>query len=1681
MLNRLIIAVFGLALVFALGSSALAGPGQVASYVDEPLEFNTNHPKLNEGIDIRPVQSSFKKPASAIVAAPEAVDATNLPSPAYFCDVQGYALFGPAYIWSLPDAYGDDLFNTRFTVETNFECTLKVAWLLMHGALMEGAADMRVYLWDDDGFGFPGIVLDSVDIPYADIAAATGLEGFGWLTADFSAGGWVFADGAEYHYGWTPLGGPGDVLWVGSDQAGGPHDGEERSSEFYNGAWGSMLNDWDVDVIFHIMSERCCEEIPFSDCYTQSYWTEVARIYRAPQPTYGDTSYTQRFSVGGPETLQSVDLYIYDLDDGEFGNDDVYVTIYDDNGFGQPGTQLAQVTLPAGTYPAFPSVSNAVFGSLVLQNSFHVGFSTSGVPGVNWEWILADLGESGTGRSNASGDPTWPGGTTWYSMLAWWGVDVNFMMEANLCRDEFADCLIQDYYAGGESPERYYPIPEPGNDNPKWAQKFTNEPGGSDCELRQLDLRFARHPDFDGSRPLMYTHNTFVRVAEDVGGKPGPIIHTEIVTPADYAAAGYTGSDFFGTFMITRNVNVVVPAAFWIIIEPDTPLREEGIRYPVNLFGTNGLVDGMATYHGGLFAPEGWYYTGNEWFGTAETGGMDLRAQVCCVPFTGAACAPPDLWTTQSHDFGRTGASNVAIEDAWCDLTTAWLYETPANSIPYMAPIVHDGRVYISTSDALSSSSNIEVLDLITGANLYTIADPDFGNFILNDPTIVNGILYISGGDARTITAWDISTTPATKVMSRSFGGAVGPLRFGNTIVLDIGGTEVVFAGSEVGRVVAINAATGADYAGWGGGPNPITLVAGQRIGGSASDGSSLFYVTRIGGLDGDVFSVDAATGLINWQLSTAPSGGLRGVAFHGESEAPQSEGFTNISYDAGKLFVGARMSGDHPRDGFYYTLTANSGDVINAVPSDGFIFSNPIVDVNLVYCQTITGWVGGTVGNGLFAAAKNTGGLVWISEQIYEGAHDGGYFGNGARSCEPEPVVDIIVNTDSEGGINFWNSITGEQLFRRQWDYGQDISDGASVTLASDATGASHVLVSNGFGAVVDLVKGADRPRLEIQDYDPELAVDFSVATSVIKTVVDGLVNTGCADLTFTNVNVSDVSNGSSDPHIVSTNVVRPDLLDRSTDLANQLASSSRYFKGDRATGVEFDVELSLVNFREPAQNNDRFISRSATSSHPYLNGVTQPVSGQVLAAGESMDIVIDVNPAEILRGPQIFYIELDTDDPDFYVNAGSAFLPSAFPEIKVTLIGGCLTDTTSLTFGIGDANTQIVWNTGTMSHNEAFGFDIDGEDAAMWLGSYIYGVSQRRLAMSFQYFGGDFTSWQADPNYCDNTCKPALITGVNLGAIWDGAGYSPIVGNMICVSGIDSVQDHDFGAGWNWENNPAPFSATDAMGLRLNSRTLAVPDVAELSQFTLEVFDFEERNGQQVLGWKFGYWVDYDIYYPGADSRDTSLLDPDHSVVWQAGVLASNGTAWGAVKVPFGCGYAPAKNVWLLDSDESFYKDDDIGAYLDQVYSYSSAAPGEYSMPNAVQTRDQSMHATLAEHDFAGFGTYSFGVAIFALHGLADAIGPPLQAPPEIAALANIANKWAGFGRGDVDNDNNITIADIMTVVGIVSGSVPGAIPFEHLADVDADGDVDAADVDYLVDYYFNNGPCPAGDWTL
>ncbi|MEW5925306.1 MAG: hypothetical protein AB1746_15095, partial [Candidatus Zixiibacteriota bacterium] len=62
-----------------------------------------------------------------------------------------------------------------------------------------------------------------------------------------------------------------------------------------------------------------------------------------------------------------------------------------------------------------------------------------------------------------------------------------------------------------------------------------------------------------------------------------------------------------------------------------------------------------------------------------------------------------------------------------------------------------------------------------------------------------------------------------------------------------------------------------------------------------------------------------------------------------------------------------------------------------------------------------------------------------------------------------------------------------------------------------------------------------------------------------------------------------------------------------------------------------------------------------------------------------------------------------------------------------------------------------------------------------------------------------------------------------------------------------------------------------------------------------------------------------------------------------------------------------------------------------------------------------------------------------------------------------------------------NVINLVDIAYMIDYVYYGGNGPYPFLHLGDVNNDTVVDGADVAYLINYYFNNGPCILADWTL
>ena len=170
-------------------------------------------------------------------------------------------------------------------------------------------------------------------------------------------------------------------------------------------------------------------------CYWQNWLGTVYYVWEAPHDLYDVQPYCQRFSpTGFNDTLKTVAFSVYDFTPwGEPtaipGNDDIYITVYDDdNGF--PGNILAQETVPAGSYGFYPDEIFVDFStySLVFSSDFHVGFSTNGEPGVDFEVLIGDDGVSSpTSRGTCFYDGSW------WTMSDLWGLDENLAIRVYLC------------------------------------------------------------------------------------------------------------------------------------------------------------------------------------------------------------------------------------------------------------------------------------------------------------------------------------------------------------------------------------------------------------------------------------------------------------------------------------------------------------------------------------------------------------------------------------------------------------------------------------------------------------------------------------------------------------------------------------------------------------------------------------------------------------------------------------------------------------------------------------------------------------------------------------------------------------------------------------------------------------------------------------------------------------------------------------------------------------------------------------------------------------------------------------------------------------------------------------------------------------------------------------------------
>jgi hypothetical protein len=407
-----------------------------------------------------------------------------------------------------------------------------------------------------------------------------------------------------------------------------------------------------------------------------------------------------------------------------------------------------------------------------------------------------------------------------------------------------------------------------------------------------------------------------------------------------------------------------------------------------------------------------------------------------------------------------------------------------------------------------------------------------------------------------------------------------------------------------------------------------------------------------------------------------------------------------------------------------------------------------------------------------------------------------------------------------------------------------------------------------------------------------------------------------------------------------------------------------------------------------------------------------------------------------------------------------------------------------------MGSANHAPVHNTGEIGNQHGEGlWEIDGEDNRYWQGGLFYAAEQYRLAWTTDsWHGGDppdyWNSLLPDPN-CYDQCEPWVTPDPIILAYMTHDGgytYDPVYGYAAVYAYIDSVVNFDcYGTGWDWSNIECPFDNALTMGIRVEEFMYGVIDEPALANVVIYRHEITNRNTDPVEVY-MGAFHDFDLD-GSLNGFDLFKFDGNHSIAWGSPCSPAypftNGVVYGNGKIPMN---DPMIGVHNLDAQQAMWHADNIA--LDSMYYWMTNYSGQTAQAGIdmnfpcdplSESDDRDAWMSFFGHNFAGKGeTYSVGTYFF---GFANA---DVTDDQFFWGLAGTVNKFAGFKRGDINNDHEINLADVVALWLMVNAGGPGPL-FQHQADVNGDGVVDNADVLYLFLYVMCDGPPPVGQWVL
>ncbi len=1082
-----------------------------------------------------------------------------------------------------------------------------------------------------------------------------------------------------------------------------------------------------------------------------------------------------------------------------------------------------------------------------------------------------------------------------------------------------------------------------------------------------------------------------------------------------------------------------------------------------------------------MFNVSGSWLYGGEYSGNDDEAYIDAyvcKEMVIEIP---SACtsAHADDWNTWMHDYQRTGASGMTVGNP-CAVRAEWSKFLPRLS-SFTSPVVAGGKVCVASDNEVNS------FDLATGTPGNSVgAMPYAYNQVRCNVSVEGNRVFITGGAANSVSCWD--TTLSIVHWSNDYTGpglaatTHGPLltrnRFGATAVYHAGTDSIVVIGTEMstsanhGWLYALDARTGFLYNGWG--TNPIPLDRGCRLT-PAFDGANLYVgtssYTSFG--DGSLYSINAATGAINWNFKDATA---------------SLEGWPGgVSID-GTILYGATYANDPA-----LPLSASHRYAIDVTLAGPGPSLSPAA-IRWRGTEGPTLYAAPTIGRNFLYIPQDdpSAGILMVDKYFGTVVHNFSLAGVGSV---PLPVTltcdNYLFAGDRLGRWYLLNTSDQSLEWRREFT---GIVNGTAIA-HNFVNGDDYAIVNSRSSQTDPSGRGAltawrfhqqFRPFLHQYVYSTEIQVPLNSGSGLSHTEPGVFGNDGCISLQFGNPIISDPAPAS---------VSYSDALEQYAAAYVDLHVGSDYiarFDNDRLSkrarlagaGARVDDELTVFDkAMETAGKSvakDRTRAATAAGATDILRTSGVSYSANPLLPGQSTNITWTYDGTGLGRGTDDEYIQAVNNDPDFYPEDLS-YSVIGYPTLKITYVGGCPEQNTTLAWNtLGAANSEKVYNHGALGdgHSGALVWGADGGyNANLYDGGFLLvGDSSAQLGgaqfrLDYYKFSGLYV---ASPRPSDSICGFDGSASVHLG--WRRQGGCP--GQPVEITGSRETSVFS-----DTNTNYPPTSPLSSIGVTVFQTEVGANDPM-YGDFKLICWNLQNRDSV-AKDLKAGSYIDWDVGV--SYDKNVGLLSDNFNgyAQWNA---ASPQYAFGMFDPDLCtsyCGIDPSANSphKMLSYLYTYCYHWDCWPGYNDVYGWglgwAMATTPPYRLyyygPQgpAGERGDRSVFLVNKGFILPSNGSQNVVQALYAVPATSNDVETIDALAVEVAKRAA---RWAGFARGDVNDDGCVNLAD---ACWLSSGNQ--IYPDTYCGDVNLSGTVDPVDVVYLLAYISGSGPAPQGAWRF